>query len=57
VLLTLSDERFAEGRVGFYTESARLRVHGLALDTLECPQDEPYTTHSAEGGGAPGADD
>lgn len=57
VLLTLSDERFSEGRVGFYTESARLRVHGLTLDLLECLRDEPYTTHTAEGGGAPGADD
>jgi len=56
VLLTLSDERFSEGRVGFYTESARLRLQNLAMDTLECPEDEPYTTHAARGG-APGADD
>ncbi|HKI56307.1 MAG TPA: hypothetical protein VKB31_04085 [Trueperaceae bacterium] len=57
VLLTLSDERFYEGRVGFYTESARLRLHHLRLETMECPEDEPYTTHTVEGGGAPGADD
>ncbi len=57
VLLTLADERFAEGRVGFYTESARLRLHDLTLETLERPHDEAYTTHDPEGGGAPGADD
>lgn len=57
VLLTLADERFTEGRVGFYTESARLRLQDLRLDTLNCPPEEPYTTHLPHGGGAPGADD
>lgn len=55
VLLTLSDERFDEGRLGFYTESARLRIHDLTLETLDRPPDRPYTTH-AHGGGAPGSD-
>jgi beta-fructofuranosidase len=57
VLLTLADERFEAGRLGFYTESARLRLHGVTLDVLECPVDEPYTSHHPERGGAPGAHD
>ncbi|MEJ2356946.1 MAG: hypothetical protein P8Y13_02550 [Deinococcales bacterium] len=57
VLLTLADERFVEGRVGFYAESARLRLQDLTLETLLCPPEEPYTTHLPLGGGAPGADD
>jgi hypothetical protein len=55
VLLSLADEGFSEGRVGFYTESAGLRIHGLRLETLEVREDEPYTTHPTEGRGAPGS--
>jgi len=49
VLLSLSDERFDAGRVGFYTESAGLRIHHLQMETMEVPEDEPYTTHSSAG--------
>jgi beta-fructofuranosidase len=55
VLLSLADEGFSEGRVGFYTESAGLRIHGLHLETLEVQEDEPYSTHSAEGRRVPGS--
>jgi beta-fructofuranosidase len=55
VLLSLADEGFSEGRVGFYTESAGLRIHGLRLETLEVREDEPYTTHAIEGRGATGS--
>lgn len=37
VVLTLSNERFREGRVGFYTESATLHLSGLRLERLRSP--------------------
>lgn len=37
VLLTLADDHFAAGRVGFYAESAVLSLTELRLDTLEAP--------------------
>jgi beta-fructofuranosidase len=56
VLLTLSDERYRRGRVGFYTESAWLRIHDLVIESLACPVEEAYTTHQ-DGPAAPGAND
>jgi len=41
--------------VGFYTESAWLRIHDLVIESLACPVDEAYTTHQ-DGAAAPGAD-
>jgi len=41
VVLTLSDERRRQGRVGLYAESSRLRVSDLVLETLSRPSD-PY---------------
>jgi beta-fructofuranosidase len=42
VLLTLADNQFERGRVGFYVESAQLRVDNLELKILERPTDESY---------------
>lgn len=42
VLLTLADERFERGSVGFYAESARLCVSQLELDELAKPKGEDY---------------
>ena len=44
VVLTLSDNRRRQGRAGFYAESSRLRVTGLMLETLTCPQADPYVS-------------
>ncbi len=43
ILLSLGDDRYTRGAVGFYTESAFVRVEGLTLETLE---PSPYTTSS-----------
>lgn len=50
VLLTLVDEDFREGRLGFYSESAALRIRELQLDTLEVGERHMYTPHSPDGG-------
>lgn len=42
VILTLADERRREGRVGFYVESAQLRLTDLKLEKLYCPPYEAY---------------
>ena len=42
VLLTLADERYREGRLGFYVESAKARVDGLQLQICERPEVESY---------------
>jgi beta-fructofuranosidase len=44
VLLTLADDRYAAGRIGFYVESARMRVDDLELKTLRAPTSESYPT-------------
>lgn len=44
IVLTLADERRHEGRVGFYVESSRLRVSDLVLETLDCPEHDPYVS-------------
>lgn len=43
VVLTLADDRFAEGRFGFYVESAHLRVSGLRLELLASLPDDSYS--------------
>ncbi len=55
VLLTLADEHYREGRVGFYAESARLRLHDLTLETLEAPVDRPGRGPLGRGAGTPQA--
>jgi beta-fructofuranosidase len=42
VLLTLADDEYAEGGVGFYVESALMRVSDLALRLLGQPPTESY---------------
>lgn len=42
VLLTLADDTFAEGRVGFYVESAKLRIDNLTLKVCSRPPTESY---------------
>lgn len=42
VLLTLADDHFSEGRVGFYVESAKLSVSRLRLDVLQRPPSGLY---------------
>ena len=42
VLLTLADDHFRAGRVGFYAESARVRVEKVKLEVLETPTTEDY---------------
>jgi beta-fructofuranosidase len=49
VLLTLADQDFQEGRVGFYTESAALRIGELRLDTLSAGEEELYVPHRSGG--------
>jgi len=52
VLLTLADDEFREGRVGFYAESAALQIRDLHLDTLAVEEKGIYTPHSPDGGAA-----
>ena len=40
VRLTLVDDTFRDGRLGFYAETAQLRVEDLTLDHLKAPHDE-----------------
>jgi beta-fructofuranosidase len=40
VLLTLADDTFDKGRVGFYAESATLHLEHLQLETLDAPRPE-----------------
>ena len=40
VLLTLVDDSYSSGSVGFYTESALLRVEHLELQPMSCPREE-----------------
>ncbi|WP_428386801.1 glycosyl hydrolase [Mucisphaera sp.] len=42
VLLTLVDERYAEGAVGFYAESASLRVQEMRIAELHEPESELF---------------
>lgn len=42
VLLTLADSEFHQGRVGFYVESARVRVDDLELNVCERPKKGTY---------------
>ncbi len=42
VLLTLADDRFDKGRLGFYVESARVRIEDLELKVLRPPDSESY---------------
>ena len=44
VVLTLADERRREGRTGFYAESSRMRVSNLLLETLTCPETDPFVS-------------
>jgi beta-fructofuranosidase len=46
VLLTLADEDYSAGHVGFYAEGADLRIRDLTMETLTVSPDEPYDTHS-----------
>ncbi len=42
VLLTLADYEFERGRVGFYAESAQIRVDNLELKICDQPRTESY---------------
>jgi beta-fructofuranosidase len=42
VLLTLADDRFDKGRLGFYVESARVRIDELEIRVLRSPTSEIY---------------
>lgn len=42
VLLTLADNHFENGRVGFYVESARIRIDNLTLETLQSTHPSSY---------------
>ncbi len=42
VVLSLADDTVREGRVGFYAESAAIRIEGLTLETLDGPEDSGY---------------
>lgn len=44
VLLTLADDQFEQGKVGFYVESATIRVDHLQLTICERPSTESYPT-------------
>ena len=52
VLLTLADDSFAHGGLGFYTESAALKVEGLVVEELRPPVEEdhqmPFCTTSEQ---------
>lgn len=42
VLLTLADDTFQKGQLGFYVESGKLRVHNLQLQLCEPPDTSSY---------------
>lgn len=42
VRLTLADDHFDSGRIGFYLESARMRINHLKLQEYECTRSESY---------------
>lgn len=42
VLLTLADDRYREGKLGFYVESAKARIDDLQLKICERPDVESY---------------
>ncbi len=42
VVLTLADDQFSRGRIGFYAEGAKLRVEHLALNTCAMPASLDY---------------
>ena len=44
VLLTLADDRYRKGRLGFYVESARVRIDDMHLAVLQSPPSESYPT-------------
>ena len=44
VLLTLADDRYEKGRLGFYVETARIRIDELELKVLRATRSESYPT-------------
>ncbi len=40
VRLSLVDDTFRDGRLGFYAETAKIRIDGIELDHLYPPHDE-----------------
>lgn len=42
VLLTLADDQFERGKVGFYIESAKMRIDNLKLKIYDRPETESY---------------
>lgn len=44
ILLTLADDHFERGKVGFYIESAKMRVNNLKLHRYDRPKTESYPT-------------
>jgi beta-fructofuranosidase len=44
VLLTLADDRYRKGRLGFYVESARVRIDNMQLAVLQSPPSQSYPT-------------
>jgi len=42
ILLTLADDRYQSGRLGFYVESTRMRVDNLELHVCEQPATQSY---------------
>ncbi len=44
VLLTLADDQFERGKVGFYIESAKMRIDNLNLHVYDRPETESYPT-------------
>ncbi len=40
VTLSLVDDTFCEGRIGFYTESAKIELDGMTVERLKPPQQE-----------------
>ena len=42
VLLTLADDQFDRGRVGFYVESATIQIDDLILELCDTPQTDSY---------------
>ena len=47
ITLSLVDDGFHHGRVGFYTESARLRLTDVTLEGLRRPAEEPEAVYTA----------
>ncbi len=43
ILLTLADDHYSKGNVGFYVENAKLQIDNPALKTLGKPESEDYS--------------